>query len=488
MLTREQLTAITSDAGGAFIEAHPGSGKTVVAAERFGVLRFGQAAASDARAVVAMSFTRAATRELRRRVIQRWGTSTLQWPHRVVTVDTVLRELLDWLLSEGHLRWPGERTELTVYDSWRAAGDTTNGLFQPAVRWRDGEMHLVRQRLDKHRAVPTLGVFRAALERGECTHDEVRASMQHSLTHEGLRSLVEERLRETIRGLIVDEVFDANELDLDLLAASLRAGVSTTLIGDPWQALYEFRGARPREVRALTARDDVVVLPLTASFRWRSDKQSELARGLRASEPVELPVGTAGAADVVLGHEWKALWEADEQILPLAFGSARADLPYAGATLVLSHLTLNRFGLPSPFVRDARITLRLTERADLADAQRWVDTMCQRLTSSSAYDARLAYADMSRELGEIIGRPFPDRHWTRERYFKWLKLRLTSDEVLVPGLTVHQAKGQEWDRVALVLTDAERAVLSTGLDAHQTVHRRVYVGCTRARSHTTQLP
>jgi DNA helicase II / ATP-dependent DNA helicase PcrA len=55
-LTDAQVLA-AARTGGVFIEAHPGSGKTTVAARRFGVLRFGAARIHDARPVVAVSFT-----------------------------------------------------------------------------------------------------------------------------------------------------------------------------------------------------------------------------------------------------------------------------------------------------------------------------------------------------------------------------------------------------------------------------------------------
>jgi DNA helicase-2/ATP-dependent DNA helicase PcrA len=51
--------------------------------------------------------------------------------------------------------------------------------------------------------------------------------------------------------LIVDEIFDANKLDLALILLAGKSGISTTLIGDPWQPLYEFRGAQPELVPRL---------------------------------------------------------------------------------------------------------------------------------------------------------------------------------------------------------------------------------------------
>src|SRR5699024_6497345 len=67
-LTVEQRHAAATGEKNIFIEAGPGSGKTTVSAQRFGVLRFAAQYRYDSRAVVAVSFTRAATSNLRRRV------------------------------------------------------------------------------------------------------------------------------------------------------------------------------------------------------------------------------------------------------------------------------------------------------------------------------------------------------------------------------------------------------------------------------------
>ena len=45
--------------------------------------------------------------------------------------------------------------------------------------------------------------------------------------------------------IIVDESFDMNLLDTRVIEHAIDAGVTVTLVGDPWQSLYEFRGASP---------------------------------------------------------------------------------------------------------------------------------------------------------------------------------------------------------------------------------------------------
>ena len=485
MLTTEQVHASIAPDRGIFIEAHPGSGKTTVAAERFGALRFSPAAATDPRAVVATSFTKAATRELRVRILRAWGPPALRWPHRVVTVDTLLRDVLVWLLQHGHITWVGASTDLTVCDNWRGAVQTESTRVQPRVELQERCVVITQQRAAKHGARPTLATFRDALNRGVCTHDEVRAVVLGALDDTELFSRVGERLERTIRALIIDEAFDANELDVAFLDTCLSANVPTTLIGDPWQALYEFRGARPAMVRALAERPGVNSFPLTASFRWKSDEQRELTERLRAGKGVTLASASDDAVDAALADRWKTLWEADERILPLAFGSAKHDLAYAGATLVLGHVTMARLGAHGPFLRDARATLGLADPEVASAAERWAEDSARRLAKQDGYTPKQAYLDMADDLGAIIGRSFPDVHHSRYQYFKWLLPRMASAEPLVMGLTVHQAKGREWDRVAVVLSAKQTEALGAGLQEADAGHRALYVACTRARITTS---
>jgi len=123
ILTDEQIVAAACDQPRVFLQAEPGSGKTTVAAQRFGKLRFRPRRRLDRRrddrAVVAVSFTRSATWELRQRVRRSWGPTALAWPHRICTLDTLVCDLLQDLLLAKLVRWPGGHTALDVHDSWK---------------------------------------------------------------------------------------------------------------------------------------------------------------------------------------------------------------------------------------------------------------------------------------------------------------------------------------------------------------------------------
>src|ERR1700686_2779162 len=117
-LTDEQRDAVRASSSRLFIEAAPGAGKTTVAAERYGVLRFTNPGRSR-RAITAVSFTRSATGELHRRIRSRWGSSALAWPHGVMTIDAMVLNIVESMLRQGVIHWLGDHTSLKVRDDWR---------------------------------------------------------------------------------------------------------------------------------------------------------------------------------------------------------------------------------------------------------------------------------------------------------------------------------------------------------------------------------
>jgi len=68
-----------------------------------------------------------------------------------------------------------------------------------------------------------------------------------------------------------------------------------------------------------------------------------------------------------------------------------------------------------------------------------------------------------------------------------VQLRLACADRFLPGLTVHQAKGREWDAVGIRLTESERTALAGGLALENDSHRKLYVACTRARCTTVEV-
>ncbi|HUZ54394.1 MAG TPA: UvrD-helicase domain-containing protein [Streptosporangiaceae bacterium] len=489
-LTAEQRRAAGTHAKNLFIEAGPGTGKTTVSAYRFAVQRFHPAARSDNRAVVAVSFTRSATWCLWRRVQRIWGPSAIAWPHRIVTLDTIMCDLLHDLLGCGLLHWPNGHTTLDVHDSWASFSGTLWTQTTYALRVRDGNVEVITGLTSSSVRVPTT-VIVPRLVAGICTHGDVRRVLEQALTNPTCVDRLRTRLAMTMRALIVDEVFDANDLDIAVIELAINAGVAVTLVGDPWQALYVFRGARPEAVPALLDRTGVRTVPLTRSFRWQTDSQRDVADRLRNGMPVTLradgPGGADPGIDVVLGLFWKPLWEIGNHVLPLAYHAFKGGTEEAAATLLLNHLTRNVFSEDATYLRDALTALAITD----PDVPRQLEPELQeiaellRIPGKAALNA--AYGRLVEVVATVSPRLLRRAHRAHTSRLAALGERIVYHGRLVPGLTTHQAKGREWDAVGVHLTPSERQTLADGLTVKEDTHRKLYVACTRARSATVEV-
>jgi DNA helicase-2/ATP-dependent DNA helicase PcrA len=484
-LSDEQKLAAATEAERVFIEAGPGSGKTTVAAERYGVLRFGGSMSGPG--LLALSFARSARGELEDRVRRRWGSHALRWPHRVWTLDSLHCAIVFHLLRTGAITWPGGHTTLNVHDSWRGHRGSRE-LQAGYVWWRVVRLN-GRQVVSDTRPIPHIGhgysqvePYEAMLREGICTHDEVRQVLEAVVGSRALRPAVEEFLRATMKALIVDEVFDGDWLDLKIVELAAGAGVPSTVIGDPWQALYEFRGARPDLVWDIIRRGSFVPFQVTGSYRFETAEMRHLARELRRGAGISVRPGTAREVEVVLAAEWKLLWTAGDHVLPLAFGKLenRTD---AAMAILLEWLITSHFGRISTRGAEAALFLGMSPdilRGDLTPLAHVRDCLAGGTTRDA--DAAL---DLLRQTLRTMGSGHIPKlkgpgGARRVRRLQGLARRLGQAE-LIPGMTIHHAKGREWDHVGVRLSDADQWQLARGLSHQRSSDRRLYVALTRAR-------
>jgi DNA helicase-2/ATP-dependent DNA helicase PcrA len=497
-LTPEQVAAAGTMQPRIFLEAAPGSGKTTVAAQRFGAQRYRPTRLTDGRvdqrAVLAVSFTRSATRELKGRVHRSWGPSALVHPHRIVTLDTVVCELLTRLLAAGLVHWPGGHRSLEVHDSWKTLVRHVHTRVVTYLNLVGTSVQVAKRYGTGYAMRPEPIPFAGSVNAGRCTHEDVRRVLEQALMQPDIAEALTRHLAATTRALIVDEVFDANELDIRVIELAARAGLDVTLIGDPWQALYGFRGARPDLVPALLTRTSMAELKLTRSFRWRSEEQQKLATDLRSGSGVRLPEIRVGGvfpsgAEVLLACLWADLWETSPLVLPLAWGSAKGNVVEAATTLLLNQVCHTILGYTATYLGEALLTLNITDQAAVErlepGLQRVLELVAKATTKPqlhAAYDALIA-AVQQESLCEFPTKAHPNYTKRLQR----LQARLTVGEQIIPGMTVHQAKGREWDIVTLKLSDADVTQLTDGLIPTIEKHRQLYVACTRARSRTMRI-
>lgn len=488
-LTSEQRRAATSHSPRLFVVAGPGCGKTTVAAERFGVERYHST--HDPRGVLALSFARSATSELRRRVKRNWGTSGTQWPHRVATIDSLLCEVAQFLLRRGVIAWPNGLTTLTVLDTWRGQRGcrrlTPQQGFRQVIELNGNQVASTGRRVER----PTYGIgkapdFREYLDAGICTHEEVRDLIVCSLSQVTMTEAILDYLAQTIRTLIVDEAFDANPLDIEIVAMANEAGIPITLIGDPWQALYEFRGARPDLVSGFSEGAEFDEIEVLQSFRFRTTAMQSLANDLRAGNPIDISRFNGGnAPDVVLASQWAYLWDGPSWIIPQSFGGINNQTD-AAMTLLLDSQLRAAFGERAVYAPEATFLLGLDEIP-----QEELDLALEPATSALKERRPAVSLDLLRTAVKNLGhrRPRQLPSGTEQRCIElldYLATRLSTHRVVL-GLTIHQAKGREWDRVGLVLNPAQLDELASGLNRDSPDDRLLYVASTRAKDETLLL-
>jgi DNA helicase-2/ATP-dependent DNA helicase PcrA len=465
--------------------AAPGSGKTTVAAERFGVMRY--LGPRDGRAVLALSFARSARSELAERIRRRWGSSALRWPHEVATLDALHHRLVSHLLRTGDIRWPGGHRELVALDTWR--GQSGAHYLVPQFRYR--RVAALNGRVVTTGSMPIArGVYgygqrrphEEMLAAGYCTHEEVRQILEAALSQAGLRAVLGDYLRTTVKAVIVDEVFDGNQLDLRIVNLIARAGTPTTIIGDPWQALYEFRGAEPELVPRFCQALGFELFQVSESFRFGNDEMRRIARGLRAGEPVAVPPGSVSEADAALASRWESLWAMPSDVLPLAFGQIdnRTD---AALALLLEPIVAARFGPMARPAPEAAVLLNLSPetRQDVPDA---VAPVLERIAEGTPRAAAAGLDLLRRTMTEMGGRTIRALKQRNEEAAVNLLVALArrlSNSRAIPGMTVHQAKGREWPSVAVHLSTNQLGRLRAGLEQHLSGDREIYVALTRAR-------
>lgn len=486
-LTDEQKAAVCAASGRLFIEAAPGSGKTTVAAERFGILRFATGRNVQG-PITALSFTRSATGELSQRVRARWGSNGMSWPNLVTTIDAFICNIVHHLLCRSVIHWPGGHQELQVLDDWRG---------HRGYRWLLAGSHRRIATLTTEGVVTSFGRllrepgmgfgsvrdFHAQLGDGRCTHDEIRQVTTAALQRPSNREAIAEFMRATVGHLVVDEVFDANRLDLALVLLACDSGIPVTLIGDPWQALYGFRGATPELVPQLIDGRGFTSSPLSQSFRFKSHGMREMSDRLRSGVAVTLPEGAS--YDVMLASQWDRLWAGPANVLPLSFGRSSNKVD-AAMILLLDHVVRSQFSRRAIFLPEALALLDLDADAYRTEGPALFAGVAAILAEPAPDGPRRAL-DALRPGMQLLGAPRRPRATGGDSELRQLGLmaalstRLRSGERLVPGMTIHQAKGCEWDDVGIRLAPSEIERLAVGLDRDSEGDRGLYVALTRAR-------
>ncbi len=495
-LDPEQRAAVTSDAAPLAIIAAAGSGKTTVLTRRIAYrIVTGDA---DAQHVVALTFTRDAAAEMKRRlrsldVRRRIEAGTF---HAVA-----LRLLRDHALSRNgppphvandrvrlmrevatELRLRVEPTFAMADLDWARARRIPAADFDSACRDARRRSPLTGQMTEVMAAYERLKRRRGVLD-----FDDLLTHLLDALERDTeFRAAVHWRFRH----LFVDEAQDLNPLQHDVLQALLGRRADVCLVGDPRQAIYGWNGADPRFLADVDAHfPGVTVARLTTNYRC-SPQVVRAAAAVLASRGGD--DDTASAADD--GPLVRVEAHPDE--------TAEAAAVAAAIRAHSAHRSLGSFAVL------ARTNEQLTE---VERALAAVGVATERAHGRSPLHRLLALVlPLSRErLAEWIvaslGNDEPmvrcvaeeaDRYLTSGEpgnFRAWVDARQPFDEFepdsgdAVSVTTFHAAKGREWWGVWISGVEAGvvphfTAVTDDQLDEET---RLLYVGLTRAASMLT---
>lgn len=290
ILTTEQKNAAHETAHRTRLIAGPGTGKTFVIEERVRwLLEQGVSPSS----IYIISFTKAASSDLRRRIIQR---CVEKYPEvRQVNVSTlhslalkILRKakaldgfstdpivMDDWetknILDEefqAHLKHPSiehcRNIRMFVEAGW--AGDRN-----PNIKIKDGLEKPTKSEMDQ---------FELFLKDFSSVYSAILVGYMVKRCVEEINAGSIDPIEYTqMRELIVDEYQDLNRADIELIKHFTTSGVRTFIAGDDDQCIYGFRHAYPEGIREFVSKDPTAAqYSLSVSYRCTS-KILEVSQG-----------------------------------------------------------------------------------------------------------------------------------------------------------------------------------------------------------------
>jgi DNA helicase-2/ATP-dependent DNA helicase PcrA len=313
----------------------------------------------------------------------------------------------------------------------------------------------------------------------------------------------------------VDEFQDTTPLQARLLELWVGERSDLCVVGDEDQTIYSFAGASPEHLRGFAERHPGArVIALVENHR-SSPQVLDLANRLLASagrakrliatrpagpEPQVRTFATDEAertelarrvgaliADGVKATEIAVLVRLNAQLAPIEDAFMRADLPYE----VRGQRFFDRTEIRGAVDRVRRLAPELQgEELVAAAADAWRSHLgfegdgAAATQGSEARERQAALATLLAIVREAAG----DRDAVLTELTRRAEAERSSDGKGVQLLTLHRAKGLEWD--AVFLPSLEEGLLPVAQavddpDALEEERRLLYVGITRARTHLT---
>ena len=505
-LDAAQAEAVTTTAAPLAVIAAAGSGKTTVLTRRIAYRLLTETA--DARHVLALTFTRDAAGELKRRLRR----LDLRTPIEAGTFHSVALRLLrdraeaarqappqvapDRLrlvrevLTELRLRLDPHGVAVDL--DWARARLVEPGGYERACR-------SIRRRstIPMQQAGHIFEAYsRLKRQRGVIDFDDLLERVTAALRDDPAWAAA---VRWRFRHLFVDEAQDLNPLQHAMLEAIRDGRPDLCLVGDPRQAVYGWNGADHRLLADVgTHYPGVTIVRLECNYRCSPQVVRAGAAALQSSGLADASTSDrpSGPAVVVVGYDNEAAEAAGvaEQVRHMLYERPGRDIAVLARTneqLTAIDAQLTSRGIPtersvgrSPLEIAVRAATGCTSREQLAA---WIDSV-----HSSAAEPNMLQDDAASREALMLVATEADRFLTGGEtgsFRAWVEASAPFDELLaerrvdaVSLLTFHAAKGREWWGV--VVTGVEEGLVphsSAAAEAQVAEEARLfYVALTRA--------
>lgn len=507
-LDDDQRRAVTCEPTAIIVHAGAGSGKTRVLTHRI-AWRVAQGSADSAR-VLAITFTREAAAEMRRRLrllgVTRHDRSGDGDQPTIGTFHSVALALLRRRASDTSATVPqivGNRTTLLNQALGEDALGRQTNLVLAEIDWaharlitpdryvREIERLGRRTPVDAQRIAVAYGAYeRLKTKRGIADLDDLLTLATRAL-HERPDFAAATRFR--FRHLFVDEAQDMNPLQFSFFEA-LRGGRDDVfVVGDPLQAIYGWNGADPSIFRGLPdVFNQPTVLTLPSNYRC-TPQILDVARhvashdgttpAVRSRRTPGLPVEIVELEDEI--DESLVVRRIVEQHLRSGVDPSIAVLARTHTLLEPIAAALTGAGIPVASRRAS--TARSNAIDEVSDCRTRHDLAvwaADVIVESADDDERIVAEQLQAYLRENNG---PTDGRTAAAHLR--AVQGSPERYGVELLTFHAAKGREFADVVLI--GAEAGFLphssATSPEQHREEARLAYVACTRAADRLTIL-
>lgn len=275
-LTHEQSSFLEAE-GRVVVKACPGSGKTYSVASK--LMAYLDNWDSYHQGVAVLSFTNIASEEIyKKALLLNKGIGKLDYPHYIGTVDSFINEFI--VLRYGYLKTHDKvRPLIALSDNWKLPykywrpecyrkGCVDNiEKFQWGIDnkfYKDKEAVACELR-GKFPLLPCQQYKLLLMKKNVVFQNEV-ASFAYRLLKE--YPMIATAIVERFPVIIIDEAQDTSEEQMAVFDLLTEAGIkSIFLVGDPDQAIYEWRNASPECFNKKIGEDSWDCIELTGNFR-----------------------------------------------------------------------------------------------------------------------------------------------------------------------------------------------------------------------------